>query len=445
MKFIHKQKISVKIALLYSFLFSIILFILSTLILFGVRYYIHTNGKNQFEKAEVEVLNSLNSSDKLNTLALDYEISINLYDADLNLIFSTNPRIPNIHIDTPFNESIYKEINDNHIIYKNLKLSNDDYGFVQLYKNLNSEYIYLKILFFILCVIDFLGVVISIIVGFWFGKKLLNPINTITKTAENISINNLNERIETSDTDDELNRLAKTFNMMIERLQNSLDRKLQFVSDASHELRTPIAVIQGYANLLDRWGKNDEDALNKSVTAIKIEADNMSNLVENLLLLGKSDSGILRVNKSNFYLDELINDTLNEFKLLNNDVIIKTSMNDKACIFADYIMIKQLIRIFINNSIRYSDKNCIVDICCFKDNNNVSFSVADNGFGIPREDLPFIFDRFYRVDKSRCKASGGNGLGLSIAKLLIDLNDGKVNVESTETIGSKFTVTFDIF
>ena len=159
-----------------------------------------------------------------------------------------------------------------------------------------------------MAIADFIGIIASIILGYIVSKKMLKPIDHITKAAENISINNLKERIEVTGPDDELKRLGNTFNKMIDRLQEAFDRQIQFVSDASHELRTPIAVIQGYANLLDRWGKDDREALEKSIHAIKLETSNMANLVEKLLFLAKGDSGNQVIEKKEFWLNELINE-----------------------------------------------------------------------------------------------------------------------------------------
>ncbi|WP_050816284.1 HAMP domain-containing protein [Clostridium sp. DL-VIII] len=121
---------------------------------------------------------------------------------------------------------------------------------------MQNEYDFMKMVFVLMTIADLIGIIASIIVEYIVSKRMIKPIDYITKTAENISINNLKERINIIGADDELKRLANTFNNMIDRLQNSFYMQVQFVSDASHELRTPIAVVQGYANLLDRWGEN---------------------------------------------------------------------------------------------------------------------------------------------------------------------------------------------
>lgn len=230
---------------------------------------------------------------------------------------------------------------------------------------------------------------------------------------------------------------------MIDRLQESFNRQVQFVSDASHELRTPIAVIQGYANLLDRWGKNDKEALEKSIYAIKLETDNMASLVEKLLFLAKGDSGNQKIDKKEFWLNDLINEVVSESKLIAPNRIITNSFNDPVKVYADYKMIKQMIRIFIDNSIKFTKDKSKIDISSKLYNKSIKITVSDNGIGIPKDEIKNIFDRFYTVDKSRSKEKGGTGLGLSIAKWITDMHNGIIEVESEEGKGTTISVILE--
>jgi signal transduction histidine kinase len=273
---------------------------------------------------------------------------------------------------------------------------------------------------------------------------MLNPIDNITKIAENISINNLKERIDIKGPEDELKRLGNTFNTMINRLQDSFDRQAEFVSDASHELRTPIAVIKGYANLLDRWGKDDRVALEKSIYAIKLEASNMANMVEQLLFLAKGDSDVYQMYKSNFMLNELIQQVIEESKLIGKNHVIYSSQNDKVNIFADYNTIKQMIRVFIDNSIKFTQESGTIVINSVVHNKIVEITVSDTGIGIPKEEIKNVFDRFYTVDKSRSKEKTGTGLGLSIARRIADLHGGTIEINSEEGQGTQVSIKLNI-
>jgi len=269
---------------------------------------------------------------------------------------------------------------------------------------------------------------------------MLKPINYITKTAENISINNLKERINITGPDDELKRLASTLNKMIDRLQDSFNRQIQFVSDASHELRTPIAVIQGYANLLDRWGKDDKEALEKSIYAIKLEASSMASLVENLLFLAKGDSETQVMEKKEISINKLIEEVIDESNVIEKDHEILSDRNDIGEITADYGMIKQMLRIFVSNSIKFTPKGGKIKIDSEVHKEFVKITVSDTGIGIPKDEINNIFERFYIVDKSRSKESAGSGIGLSIAKRIVDMHKGTINVESEEGKGTRVIV-----
>jgi len=298
----------------------------------------------------------------------------------------------------------------------------------------------MEILFVFMAIADFIGMIASLILGYIVSKRMLKPIDYITKTAENISINNLKERIEGNNSDDELNRLVNTFNNMIDRLQGSFNRQVQFVSDASHELRTPIAVIQGYANLLDRWGKNDTEALEKSIYAIKLEATNMGNLVEKLLFLAKGDSGTQLIEKKEFWLNELVNEVVEESKIIAPNHIISSNKNDTVSIITDYKMLKQMLRIFVDNSIKFTPEQKKIYINSEVHDKIVKLTVSDTGIGIPKDEIQNIFHRFYTIEKSRSKEKSGTGLGLSIAKWIVDMHQGSIDVESEEGKGTKITV-----
>ena len=216
------------------------------------------------------------------------------------------------------------------------------------------------------------------------------------------------------------------------------------MSDASHELRTPIAVVQGHANLLDRWGKNDKEALEKSIYAIKLEASNMANLIEKLLFLAKGDSGMQVIEKKEIFLNKLIEEVIDESNVINEGHEIFSARNDISKITVDYGMIKQMLRIFISNSIKFTPKGGKIKINSEVHKDFVKITVSDNGIGIPKDEIDNVFERFYIVDKSRSKENAGSGLGLSIAKWIVDMHKGTINIESEEGKGTKIIVTLNL-
>ncbi|MGV8980711.1 sensor histidine kinase [Clostridium sp.] len=454
-KIIKTAKVSVKLTIVYALMFSLVLLILNASILYGIKYYLYSQANKQIEDVKIIVLNKAMSKTKKVDLAAPElisdipskeNVSIRVLMEDGKVLNKSEEFSYNIKIEEPFDKIENSKENDRHLVYKNLKIETEKYGpsYIQIVKDMNNEYDFMKILFALMAIADFIGVIISIILGYSISKKMLEPIDYITKAADNISINNLKERIEVTGPNDELKRLGDTFNKMIDRLQGAFDRQTQFVSDASHELRTPIAVIQGYANLIDRWGKDDRDALEKSIHAIKLETTNMENLVEKLLFLAKGDSGNQKIEKSAFWLNELILDVVNESKLIDPSHLISSNKNDVVSIFADYKMIKQMLRIFIENSIKFTPAKGKIDISSEIANKTVKITISDSGAGIPEDEIQNIFERFYIVDKSRSKEKGGTGLGLSIAKWIVEVHKGSINVVSEEGSGTKIFITLNI-
>lgn len=452
---VRSAKISIKLTAVYTIMFSLVLLILNASILFGVKYYVYNQANKQIEDMQTIILSKLSQSEAIDLLDKDIfsdipineNISLRIITQDGKTINSSD-RFPSKVKD--FKEKIKKiedkekhfEDDERHLIYKTVKFDNKDYGslYIQIVKDMHNEYDFMKILFVVMAVADFIGIIASIILGYIVSKRMLKPIDDITKTAENISINNLKERIEIKGPDDELNRLIKTFNKMIDRLQGAFNKQVQFVSDASHELRTPITVIQGYANLLDRWGKDDREALEKSIYAIKLEAANMAKLIEELLFLARGDSGRQLIEKEEFLINELIDEVVMESKLIDKNHEISNNKNDSAKILGDYKMIKQMLRILVDNSIKFTPKDGNIDISSEIKDDYVKIIVADTGIGIPQDEIENIFDRFYIVDKSRSKEKGGTGLGLSIAKWIVNMHEGIIQVESEEGKWTKVTV-----
>lgn len=460
LKIIKSAKISIKLTIVYAFMFSLVLLLLNASILYGVKFYLYNQANKEIEDIQTIILNKMTSQNQqvdlwdkeiFSDLPYKQNISIRITQEDGKVINSSEKfdyriKEPHENEKKPENKEKHLEDKERHLVYKNVKFESKKYGavYIQIVKDMHNEYGFLKILFGVMAVADFIGIIASIILGYMVSKRMLKPIDHITKIAENISINNLKERIEVKGPDDELKRLANTFNNMIDRLQGAFNRQVQFVSDASHELRTPIAVIQGYANLLDRWGKDDRDALEKSIYAIKLEATNMGNLIEKLLFLAKGDSGIQLIEKKEFFLNELIDEVVKESKLIEQNHIISSNKNDIVKVFADYKMIKQMLRVFIDNSMKFTPKDGIIDISSEMQSKVVKITVRDTGIGIPVDEIQNIFNRFYIVDKSRSKENGGTGLGLSIAKWIIDMHQGTIDVESEEGKGTKVTITLNL-
>lgn len=447
------RKISWKLTFIYALIFSIVLVALNAGILFAVRYYLIKQAEVQVENSNRVTMNSLSSSDEhfdltdpellrqANTVA---EINIRITDiSGKSLQSSDKSGFDNISATHKIGSINIIEKKDKHFIFKNayiIRLGTRA-GILQVVYNMRKEYQFIRLLFILMAIADSIGMIMSILAGLLLSKQILKPIDKMTKAAMKISISDLNSRIDVGPSDDELSRLAKTFNEMIGRLQESFERQNRFVSDASHELRTPITIIKGYADIIDEWAKDDPQILTESVDAIRKESKGMTSLIEELLLLARGDSGNFKLKKENIDLQALIEEIVLESRLIAPDHIINSSVNSKIELNADKRLIKQMIRALVDNSIKYTIDGGSIEISAVALPEMITISVKDTGIGISKDDIPKLFDRFYRVDKARTKEMGGSGLGLSIVKWIVDVHQGKISVKSELDSGTTITAS----
>ena len=323
-----------------------------------------------------------------------------------------------------------------------------------------STFLYnLRKIITVLGIVEGIFLLEEIIFGTTKIRKVLKPLNQIAETASRLSnmyfdeekFHSLEDAISkispvTSDErihigDSELQGLEDAINKLLDRMRDSYRQQARFVSDASHELRTPISVIQGYANMLDRWGKNDESVLEESITAIKAESENMKNLVEQLLFLARGTNGKTQLTMTEFLLNDMMNEVLEESKMIDKNHIYSYINSESISAYGDIGLLKQTARILIENAAKYTDKGEVIILRVGRnDKGEAYFSIQDNGIGINERDVPHLFERFFRADTARVRKDGGTGLGLSIAKWIIDNHKGYFSVLSREGIGTRIMV-----
>ncbi|MCY6484614.1 ATP-binding protein [Clostridium aestuarii] len=453
-KFYKNRRISISLRLtaIHAVILSIILLIISILTINIVERVLMKEYKSEIKKVTEDVKKYIKSGKEINKdilqeVTLKDGIHLKIFGEDESLIFQNKLDTIEINI-KEYNELDLIDLADDsrmEILYLNKVVFKENKKYyVQVAKKLDAYDAFLETLYVILVIMNIFGVIIAVISGIYLSRKILKPIEWITNTAKSISIHDLDERINVHGADDELKELGETFNDMIDRLQESFEREKQFVSDASHELRTPISVIQGYIDILDRWGKDDKEVLEESILEIKNETFNMKKLIEQLLFLARGDNKKYKLNYSEFYLNELIDDIVNETKMIDNKHTIINNVNGKVIINADFDAIKQVLRIIIDNSIKYTADHGDIFIESEKQNDYVEIRVKDTGIGIPKEEQPYIFDRFYRVDKSRSKDTGGSGVGLAIAKWIVKKHLGAIKVESELGKGTQIIIKLPI-
>ena len=308
-------------------------------------------------------------------------------------------------------------------------------------RTITAEKVFLEELTQTIFYAGFAGVVISIICGFFLSRRLLKPLRSITATAKNIEIKDLSQRLKVEPTRDEIEELATTFNSMLERLQKGFEMQRQFVSDASHELRTPATVICGYSDMLSRWGKDDPQVMEECITAIHSEAINMQRLIEKLLFLARADQKRQVLHKERFSLKPLIADVTKNTQLVAPQHSVVCLANEDGSIFADELTIKQMLRIFLENSIKYTPDGGRITISSRRTADDMVVQLTDNGIGIAEDQQSKVFERFYRVDSARTKnETGGTGLGLSIASWIANAHGIKIELKSELGKGTAITL-----
>lgn len=304
---------------------------------------------------------------------------------------------------------------------------------------------------------------ISCITEYFRAKKMLRPLNQMAITASNLtekahqssySFDDIESAIGRIDpmTDvhistgnRDLKRLESAINDMLDRMRAAYNSQARFVSDAAHELRTPIAVIKGYANMLDRWGKTDVKVLEEGIEAIKNESESMNKLVEQLLFLARGDNGKQQLTMTEFSLSDMISEVFSEQEMIDPDHEYTLDVQGDIRVSGDETMLKQTARILCDNAKKYTPKGNPVTLRARLTSDKLpSFEVQDTGIGIDEKDIPKIFDRFYRSDSSRARETGGTGLGLSIAKWIVDRHGGHFEVISYKDIGTRITVVLPV-
>ena len=275
------------------------------------------------------------------------------------------------------------------------------------------------------------------------GQYSPEALKNLAQALDTINAGHLDTRIPSELMNEELKPLAAAINDMLNRINESYDSQVRFVSDASHELRTPIAVIQGYADLLSRWGTEDKDTLEESIQAIRSEAESMKQLVNQLLFLARGDADSMKLDWKQLNLSKIVSEVVKELDMIDKTHQLITDIKPDIKIEGDSGLIKQLLRILTDNSLKYTPDGGNITIKLVADN-MAKITIQDEGVGIPEDILPHIFDRFVRADESRARHTGGAGLGLSIGKWITEKHSGHFEVLSREGIGTRFTVVLPL-
>lgn len=278
--------------------------------------------------------------------------------------------------------------------------------------------------------------------GWWMSRRALRPVDQIIETARSIGEQSLARRLPVPETRDELQRLSETLNQMLERIELAFRRVTEFTADASHELRTPVALMRTTTELALRKSRTS-DEYREALTEVHAESVRTTELIENLLTLARADAGKSALDRREIDLVQVVREASVQGEKLAGakNLRFRADLPDGPVqTFGDPSALRRLLLIVIDNAVKYTQEGEIT-VRLLSRNGNSQVHVTDSGIGIPGEDLSRIFERFYRADKSRSRELGGSGLGLSIAKWIAETHQGGIEARSEANGGSTFVIT----
>jgi two-component system OmpR family sensor kinase len=279
--------------------------------------------------------------------------------------------------------------------------------------------------------------------GYFLARKSLAPVLAMSIQTDLITASNLHQRLPVRNSADELGRLATTFNRLLDRLDQAFEQQRRFIADASHELRTPVAILRGEAEVAISQLSRSPAEYRESLVVLHQEAKRLAKIVEDLFTLTRADSGQHPLSLQDFYLDELVTECARSVRALadGKQISLVVEAEPELEIRADEALLRRMLLNLLDNAIKYTPAGGFVRLSCSTVNSGVEIAVADNGPGVPGELQSRIFERFFRVDlaRSRGAGEGGAGLGLSIARWIAEAHDGRLELTRSDASGSTFT------
>jgi heavy metal sensor kinase len=280
--------------------------------------------------------------------------------------------------------------------------------------------------------------------GYFLARKSLEPVAAMATQARGMGAANLHDRLAVLNPRDELGQLAVTFNQLLERLEESFERQKRFMADASHELRTPVAILHGETEVtLSRADRSPEE-YRETLGILKDESQRLARIVDDLFTLTRADAGQYPLQRQSVYLDELAADVMRRARTLAmaKKIALSAAIEPELPIEADEALLRRMLLNLLDNAIKYTPEGGQISLQCRRQRDDYTLSVSDTGTGIPVELQARIFERFFRADKARSRAegdSGGAGLGLSIARWIAEAHHGRLELSKSDATGTTFT------
>ena len=341
----------------------------------------------------------------------------------------------------PVYHSILNQSTHRRVLTVPLRTEQGLVGVLQIAMDLKMVDITQRTLASVLILLTVLAMGLSGLAAWLITKQALAPLATVTQVATQITkADDLSRRIPvTSTRSDEVGQLIQAFNQTLERLEQLFNGQRRFLADVSHELRTPLTVIKGNVGLMRKIGEMDEESMN----GIEAEVDRLTRLVGDLLLINQAEAGKLPLDKRPVELDTVLLEVFQQMRMLAGDrITLRLVEIDQVQVIGDRDRLKQVLVNLVGNALQYTPAGGTVTLALRKVGERAQLIIADTGTGISPQDLPHIFERFYRSEKSRKRqdSTSGFGLGLSIAYWIVNNHDGSIEVTSQEGKGSTFCV-----
>jgi len=388
------------------------------------------------------------------------ETSFSVFDADGNLILSSNTHPAFLDSELPrFNQLRTQAIADpparhpfrtmpasGHLYRgyaRSFSVEGKNYTLVVL-QSMHGEREFLEAVTQTYALLIPLAVLLAGLGGYFLARRSLSPVVAMSSQAGRIGAENLHDRLVVRNTKDELGHLAQSFNQLLDRLDESFEHQRRFVADASHELRTPVAILSGEAEVaLSRPDRAPEE-YRESLEILRKEAIRLRQIVENLFTLTRADIGQYPLTPTSFYLDELAADSVRNFRALAQakQITLQCETTPELPIEADESLLRRMFVNLLDNAIKYTPSGGKINVSCSRFDSFYTVSVSDNGPGIPQDLQPRIFERFFRVEKSRPNleaTTGGAGLGLAICRWIAEAHHGRLELIHSDSTGSTFT------
>ncbi|MEB6611544.1 HAMP domain-containing sensor histidine kinase [Staphylococcus pasteuri] len=449
-----QRKLKYKWMLITTLITFVTIVLFCLIIIFFLKEALHNSELDEAEKSSNDIINLLHSKPPEDISALDLNASLENFqevsifdDKGKKLLQTTSENLPtipsNVGLSHPERVKVvnYKGV-DYLVITERIHSKKFD-GYSILVHSLESYEHLVQSLYIVAIAFGLIATFVTAMVSYIFSSQITKPIVTMSNKMNQIRRDGFQNKLELTTNYEETDNLICTFNEMMFHIEESFNQQRQFVEDASHELRTPLQIIQGHLNLIQRWGKKDPAVLEESLNISLEEMNRITKLVEELLLLTKDNVNSGQSQEELVDINSEILSRVKSLKQLHPDYTFDIDLDEKPIkLQMNRHQFEQLILIFIDNAMKYDNENKYIQIRTQLKNKQTSIEITDHGLGIPKQDLEFIFDRFYRVDKSRARNQGGNGLGLSIADKIVQLNGGFIQVESEVNQFTTFRIIF---